>query len=130
MLVIAVGGLAGDKLAKKVIHHKKKHMKKEDINMSTESFGVGGVSMMSPYGPNHKPGEETPKPRKSKDMVILSPSGKSCNGSTTKSRNVKSSSYGKKDWEKIMSDWKKSDNLPDDDFDYSRRTYYDLIEKR
>jgi len=28
-----------------------------------------------------------------------------------------------------MSDWKKSDNLPEDDFDYSRRTYYDLIEK-
>ena len=72
----AVGGLAGDKLAKKVIHHKKKHMKKEDINMSTESFGVGGVSMMSPYGPNHKPGEETPTPRKSKDMVILSPQAK------------------------------------------------------
>lgn len=28
-----------------------------------------------------------------------------------------------------MSDWKKTNNLPDDDFDYSRRTYYDLIEK-
>lgn len=28
-----------------------------------------------------------------------------------------------------MTDYKKTDNLPDDDFDYSRRTYYDLIEK-
>ena len=28
-----------------------------------------------------------------------------------------------------MSNWSKSDDLPEDDFDYSRRTYYDLIEK-